>query len=407
MEVERYGGGVVKGRMFCWPVLPAFAAIVVAFAVFATACGSGGATVTTAGVSATAAGPAGSSTSVAQSTSTTVDTRPKVSFTDQAGRVLSLPDPIKTVYCTSPMGSNLMYTLAPDMLIGWNIKPTALEKEYIPEKYRNVVGLGGWFGKNTTGNVEEIIKRHPDIVLSIGTLDDAAKSDADRVQGLLNIPVVMVDGSLNKTGDTYRYIGKLLGVEDRAGQLADYADGVIREAAATAAKIPAADRVRVYYAEGGKGLNTDPQGSEHTEVLALVGAANVADVATPMEHGDAVPVSLESVIGWSPAVIIVASDPTQESNVYQQITTGANWASIAAVKNKQVYQIPRGPFDWFDRPPSVARLLGARWLGTILYPDLYTYDMKVEATKFYKLFYQWDLTDAQFAELTKNSLRVR
>ena len=127
----------------------------------------------------------------------------------------------------------------------------------------------------------------------------------------------------------------------------------------------------------------------------------------PAEHGDAVPVSLEQVIAWNPEVILVASDPTLETNVYEQITTGSNWATITAVKTKQVYQIPRGPFDWFDRPPSVARLLGARWLGTLLYPDLYKYDMRAEAKKFYKLFYQWDLTDAQFDALTKNSLRVQ
>jgi iron complex transport system substrate-binding protein len=391
---------VVKGRTFRRVTLVTLAAAALVVPASLTAgCGSGQVTTTT------MAGP--STTAAAQVTTTMADNRPVVSFTDQAGRTMDIPSPVKTVYCTSPMGTNLMYTLAPYMLIGWNIKPTALEKQFIPEQYRNVTGLGGWFGKNTTGNVEEIIKRHPDVVLSIGTLDDAAKSDADRVQGLLNIPVIMIDGSLNKTGDTYRYLGKLVGVEDRAGQLADYADGVILEATANAAKIPAADRVRVYYAEGGKGLNSDPEGSEHTEVLTLVGAKNVADVAMPMEHGDAVPVSLESVIGWNPAVILVASDPTQESNVYQQITTGSNWATIAAVKSNKVYQIPRGPFDWFDRPPSVARLLGARWLGTVLYPDLYKYDMKAEATKFYKLFYQWDLTDAQYAELTKYSLRVQ
>ena len=35
-------------------------------------------------------------------------------------------------------------------MVGWNITPTKLEKRYIPEEYLNVVGLGGWFGKNTT-----------------------------------------------------------------------------------------------------------------------------------------------------------------------------------------------------------------------------------------------------------------
>ena len=188
-----FGGGVVNERMFPWKLLLVLvAALALAGSSLAVAgcAGSGVTTTTQAGAATT--------TAAAQSAATTADTRPMVTITDEAGRTLTVPSPIKSVYCTSPMGTNLMYTLAPDMLVGWNITPTALEQKYIPEQYRSVVGLGGWFGKNTTGNVEEIIKRHPDVVISLGTLDSGAISDADRIQGLLNIPVIMVDGTLNQ-----------------------------------------------------------------------------------------------------------------------------------------------------------------------------------------------------------------
>lgn len=329
-----------------------------------------------------------------------------VALTDQAGRTVVIPASIKTVYCTSPMGTNLMYMLAPEMLVGWNITPTSLEKEYIPEKYRTVVGLGGWFGKNTTGNVEEIIKRDPDVILDLGTLDEGAVSQADRIQDLVKIPVIMVDGSLVKSGDALRYIGKLVGAESRAQELAAYCDEVIQEAQANSAKLSESQqRVRVYYAEGAKGLNTDPMGSSHTEVLDLVGGENVAQVELdPAGYGMS-PVSFEQVLLWDPEVILVASDPAEESNVYQQITTGADWSQIAAVKTNDVYQIPRGPFDWFDRPPSISRILGVRWLGNLLYPDLYSYDMETEVRAFYELFYHIDLTDEQFQKLTSRAMR--
>lgn len=329
-----------------------------------------------------------------------------VTITDQAGRQLTIPASIKTVYCSSPMGTNLMYTLAPEMLVGWNITPTSLEKEYIPEQYWPAVGLGGWFGKNTTGNVEEIIKRDPDVVLSIGYLDEAAISDADRIQGLLNLPVIMIDGYLVNSAETYRYIGQLLGVEERAEELAAYCDEVLKEAQTNSAKLSDAERARVYYAEGTKGLNTDPAGSEHTEVLELVGGANVADVDLESEYGMA-PVSLEQVLVWDPEVILVASDPKDESVAYGEITTGSQWATMTAVKNGEVYQIPRGPFDWFDRPPCVARILGIRWLGNLLYPDLYQYDMKAEVREYYDLFFHIDVTDAQLETLMARAVRSR
>jgi iron complex transport system substrate-binding protein len=328
-----------------------------------------------------------------------------MSVTDQAGRQVTVPDPIQDVYCTSPMGTNLMYSLAPEMLVGWNITPTALEKKYIPEQYRDITGLGGWYGKNTTGNVEEIIKRAPDVVIDLGDLDAARISEIERISGLLNLPVVMANGDLTASGDTLRYIGELLGVEDRAGELADYCDGVIREAQKIAGGLSAEDKVRVYYAEGMKGLNTDPAGSMHTEVLELVGGQNVAQVTTESDYGMA-PVSLEQVLAWNPEVILVASDPAEESNVYEQITTGAEWATVTAVKNKQVYQIPRGPFDWFDRPPCLARIIGVKWLGNLLYPDLYSYDIKQEVKDFYNVFYHMELTDAQLAELMVHAVRT-
>jgi iron complex transport system substrate-binding protein len=366
--------------------------VVVLFVSIATVgCGS---TANTAGTHSTG----GTGTTVAGSARSTV------TITDQAGRQVTIPDPIKTVYCTSPEGTNLVYTLAPDMLVGWNISPTASEKEYIPEQYRSVVGMGGWFGKNTTGNVEEIIKRSPDVILDIGTIDSSEISQADRIQGLLNIPVVMVDESLTKSAEAYRYLGKLLGVESRGEELAQYADKILQEAAANTAKIPDSQRVSVYYAEGAKGSNTDPEGSQHTEVLDLIGAKNIAQVPVDQSGYGMAPVSLEQVIAWDPAVILVASDPANESQAYQLITKGSDWANITAVKNKQVYQIPHGPFDWFDRPPCVARLLGVEWLGNLLYPDVYKLDIKSEVKAFYKLFYHYDLSDEQLNTLMARAL---
>ena len=325
-----------------------------------------------------------------------------VTIIDQADRQVVIPAEIKTVFCTSPMGTNLMYMLAPELMAGWNVTPTAIEKAYIPEQYRSYVGLGGWFGKGTTGNVEEIIKRAPSIVLSVGSHDAAAADEANRIQGLLNIPVVVVSGRLEQSGEALRYIGRLLGLEQRAEELATYCDEVIAEAKANAAKLADSQKASVYYAEGLEGLNTDAAGSEHTEVLELVGGLNVAVVSEQSDYGMA-PVSLEQVLSWDPGVILVASDKDQESTAYHQITTGGQWKTVTAVKSGKVYQIPRGPFDWFDRPPSISRILGVRWLGNLLYPDLYQYDMAAEVTKFYKLFYHVDLTQTQLDTLLSHA----
>lgn len=355
--------------------------------------------VLTVALTVVACGSTGRSSAENNATTPTVaTTQEKVTITDDGGRKVAIPKTIKRVWCTSPMGTNLMYMLAPDMLVGWNVTPSALEKEYIPERYRTVVGLGGWYGKNTTGNVEEIIKAAPDVIFSIGAIDSSWVSDANRVQNLLNIPVVMVNSTLATSGDTLRKVGKYTGREARAEELAAYCDKVIKMARDNTAKLKESDKVKVYYAEYSKGLATDPAGTQHTEVLDLIGATNVAHVSNPSAYGME-PVSMERVISWNPQVIIVASDPAQQDTTYEAITTDSNWKSITAVKNKRVYVVPHGPFDWFDRPPSISRILGVVWLGNLLYPDLYNYDIKTEVKQFYKLFYQVDLTDAQLQKL--------
>ncbi|NLV72407.1 MAG: ABC transporter substrate-binding protein [Actinobacteria bacterium] len=329
-----------------------------------------------------------------------------VVITDDAGRQLTVAADVKKVFCTGPTGTSLVYTVAPELLVGWNITPTDQEKEYIPAECRDIVGLGGWFGKNTTGNVEEIIKLSPDVVLSIGTIDEGAISDAERAQGLLGVPVVMIDSTLTKTGDAYRFVGEIVGMEERADELARYSDEVIAEAQANTVKLSEEDRVTLYYAEGGKGLHTDPEGSSHTEVFTVMGARNVADVELQQGYGMS-PVSLEQVIAWDPQVILVASDPAGETNVYEQITTGADWATIEAVETSQVYAIPHGPFDWVDRPYSIGRILGIPWVGNLLYPDLYDFDLQARVKDFYRLFYHLDLTDEQLQELMEHAIPVR
>ena len=80
------------------------------------------------------------------------------------------------------------------------------------------------------------------------------------------------------------------------------------------------------------------------------------------------------------------------------------WGALTAVKNGAYYQIPGEPYNWMSSPPSVNRLLGVKWLGQLLYPNVYTGDMIAEAKTFYNLFWHYDLTDAEAEALMANSI---
>ena len=200
--------------------------------------------------------------------------------------------------------------------------------------------------------------------------------EADRIQGLLNIPVVVVGGTLEESGRPSATSASCSAWRNGPRNWPPICDGVISEAKANVGQADRRQRPTVYYAEGMKGLNTDAEGSEHTEVLELVGGDQRGPGGDAVGLRHAVRSRSSRCCRGIPEVILVASDKDQESTAYQQITTGRTVEVGDRRQGRQVYQIPRGPFDWFDRPPSISRILGVRWLGNLLYPDLYQYDMR-------------------------------
>src|SRR5262245_30545962 len=156
-------------------------------------------------------------------------------------------------------------------------------------------------------------------------------------------------------------------------------------------RFPEAERPRVYYGRGINGLETGLAGSINLEVLERVGAINVAAAAGT---GGLTKVSMEQVLTWNPDVIL-ALDPA----FYRSIATDSLWSSVKAVQTKRIYLAPNLPHGWFDAPPGVIRLIGVRWLTSILYPKQFPESLQDATRRFYKLFYQVDLSDEQLSVL--------
>ncbi|MGC5328070.1 ABC transporter substrate-binding protein [Brevibacillus sp. SYSU BS000544] len=316
-------------------------------------------------------------------------------ITDMANRQVEVPAKVNKVYSSAPTGTILIYSLAPEKMVGWNYQLRNGERKFVLEQYHNLPNLGGWYSSNT-GNKEEILKAAPDVIISFGTTRKKDAEQADEIQKQLGIPVVVIDSELTKLDQAFAFAGELLGVQEKAAELGAYCKQSVEDVVAKSKQLDDSKRVRVYYAEGAKGLETDPKGSPHTQVLELVGGINVADVE--MKQGKGLSqVSIEQVIKWNPDVIISWDD--ERGGYYSGIAKDPTWQGIQAVKDKKIYEIPTSPFNWFDRPPSVNRVLGIKWLGNLLYPELYPYDMKAEVKEFYKKFYHYDLTDKEVNEL--------
>lgn len=322
-------------------------------------------------------------------------------ITDMAGRTVTIPTEIDSIYSTNSIGTIFLYTLAPDKIAGWNYD-LGSDKQYIKEEYYNLPVLGRWKGPDSV-NIEEILKVEPDIIINMGDVNEKYAAESDEIQELFGIPVVMVDGGLTQQDEAYQFLGDILGVEDRAAVLADYSKNVVEGIAEKAQQIPDAEKINVYYAAGLNGLETVPMGSINTEVLDFVGGKNIADPGVEKDLRR-MEVSLEQVIGWNPEVIIISPDDNNHE-VYNAILNDKAWSDIDAAKNKEVYEIPAVPYDWFNRPPSVMRLMGLQWLGDLLYPDVYQIDLEAKTKEFFSLFFDYEITDDEISQLLETSVK--
>ncbi len=323
-------------------------------------------------------------------------------ITDQAGRKVTIPGTINKVYYTSPIGQIMVYVLAPEKMAGWTMELSDNEKKFMAKEYTNLPYLGG-MQMNAKINTEELVKADPDIILNVGPdpINDKTISDSDKLQQQVNIPVVVVDGDIENTEKALTFVGELLGAQEKANEIISYCNKTMDEVVKATKDIPDSEKARVYYAEGPKGLATEPSGSSHAELLDILNMTNVAQVEKNAGSGMS-SVSLEQVISWNPDIILSWS--TDRGGAYDMIVNSSDWKTINAVKNNKVYAIPNSPFNWFDRPPSISRFLGLKWLTATLYPDRYKVDMVKETKDFYKLFYHVDITDQDAKDLLKNSI---
>ena len=312
--------------------------------------------------------------------------------TDSAGRQVTLPDRIQRVFAAGPPASVLVYVLAPDKLAGWSRAATPAEREYLAAPYGDLPELGRLTGRGDTANLEVVLKVKPDLVLDFGSVGDTYVSLANRVQEQTGIPYLLIDGRFANTAAALRLTAEILGVPERGEQLAAYAEATFADIDQVLAKVPPDARPRVYLARGPDGLETGLKGSINTEIIERVGGINVADAGS--DRQGIAQLQLEQILAWNPDTIV-----TWDDRFYRTVNSDPAWAGVAAVRNGRVSLSPGLPFGWIDRPPSLNRLIGLKWLAGVFYPDQAPADLRAETREFYRLFYQVELDEARLDRL--------
>ena len=313
--------------------------------------------------------------------------------TDSAGRQVMVPDRIERVFAAGPPAMVLLYVLAPDRMIGWPRAPHPDEMPYIAPKYRDLPEVGWLTGRGDTVNLEVLLQSKPDLIFDFGSVRDTYVSLAERVQAQTGIPYLLIDGTFANTPAAVRLLGEVLGVEEHAERIAAYVESTFAEVDAVLAESPQEKRPRVYLARGPSGLETGLRGSINTEIIERVGGINVASDPSGARRG-LVQVPVEQVVVWNPDTVI-----TWDRTFYESVWKDFYWQGVDAVGAGRVYLSPTAPFGWIDRPPSLNRMIGLKWLAGLFYPDEATQSLREVTRSFYDLFYHVDLTDAELDRL--------
>src|SRR5262245_1391540 len=311
--------------------------------------------------------------------------QPMVTVKDATGRSIPVPEKVERVFPAGPPAAILLYTLAPDLLLGWPRANRPEECLYMLPDVCTRPEVGRITGRGNTANLESVIALKPDLILDVGSTGGTFVSLAERVQQQTNIPYALLDGRFDAVGETYRKLGELIGRKNDAEKLARHADDTFKIIANRTGSIAPSARPRVYYARGPRGLVTGLGGSINVETIEML-AQNVAGG----NKGGLANVSREQVLLWNPDVII-----TIDQDSAATVRSAPAWGSIKAVRENRVHLSPKMPFGWVDFPPSVNRLIGLRWLAKILYPDKFPEDMRALTRDFYTMFYHRTPNDAQ------------
>ena len=313
------------------------------------------------------------------------------SVVDATGRTTQLPDRIDRVMPAGQPAAVLLYTLTPEKMVGWPHSPNAAARAFLDAQFKGLPELGQLVRDGKVQS-EQIRASRPDVILDYGSTSPRYAERATMVQEATGIPVLLLDGKLERTPDIFRVLGEVLGAEKRAADLADAAQHFLTITGQKTDARRVAGPIRAYYARSADGLTTATSVSSLGDVLRLVELTNVADGAGT---GELVHVTWDQIRGWNPDAIVTNSPE------FWKAREEPEWAELRAVAQQRVYLAPALPFGWIDEPPSVNRLIGLLWAGHTLYPAVYPDDLRAEARDFYRRFYRIDLDDEQFEALSR------
>ena len=313
----------------------------------------------------------------------------QTAFVDDAGRTVATPPRLSRVFAAGAPAEVLLYTLVPEMLIGRNRLPEGDAVAFTPPRYRTPVSIRRLPEVDDPAADAELLAIKPDIYVDYGTVHPDYIAAVDAVQRRTGVPGVLLDGTLARIPDTYRRLGRALGVAARGDGLAMAAERLLN---AYQGSLSAAPPVRVYLACSADGLQPCLADESAGEQLAWAGGINVAGTRASAPRR---PLTIEEIAALRPHAIVVPGG----ADAAARLRGNPAWRTVDAVAAGRVYGWPGLPYSWGPRPPSVNRLPGVMWLSYVARGRAFDAALDADVRSVYRTFFHIELSDTQMRTL--------
>ncbi|MCF0237658.1 MAG: ABC transporter substrate-binding protein [Sphaerochaetaceae bacterium] len=271
--------------------------------------------------------------------------------------------------------------------------------KYLPQELLSVPPVGQLYGGKATLNLEEMMATGSQVMIDIGDYKNGIEADLDSFTAQTGIPAIFLAGDLESLASSFRKIGALLkDKEERAEEIASFIDETISMAKVNSAKVKEEEKVTIMFSSSTDGLGTNAKGSSQAQVIDFIGAINAIEVEKVSAKGGGNQINMEQLYNFNPDIILFAED-----TVYDTVSSDPAWAELDAIKKGLYYEIPSNPYCWMGTPPSLNMVLGIWWLGNLVYPQYYDYDMVEVTKKAYKVFWGYDMTSEEAMSILSNS----
>lgn len=328
----------------------------------------------------------------------------KIKFTDLVGNEIIMDKPAERLFISMYFeslfavgGPDILDRVASMSLGEWSdfFHSSYLAYTEAVPKLKEIHDTGSIYGN--TFSMESLLQSKPDVLVvapfQYKTLGENIKKLED-----LGIPVVVIDYTsqiLEKHIQSTMILGKILGEEERATELAEQYKAAIEDVQERVASIK--ERKTIYIELGNKGANEIGNTYGHYmwgNIIETAGGVNIAKDKVET-YG---PLSPEYILSSNPDVIFFPGGHwTNDSG--ERIKLGFNidsketharikpylkrdgWRQIAAIKNNQIYAMDHGGLR------NLYDFVYYQYVGKVLYPEAFKdVDPIVNHKAFYKKY---------------------